>query len=132
MSQTNSAQPPVTTVFHGTACNYIDLFRKEGPRVSGQRHLPKWAFCTSTDFKEAERFAIRHTPANDLNKPGIVIEFDASLCSPKQYKHVKDVATMYDEKEVAFFKTSGLRIVAVWWLRSDGWVRVPEPVGVAA
>lgn len=131
-AQTISAPKPATSsfvVFHGTAVNYLDSFQTSSPRVYQYNHVERRAFCTSTDFDEASRFAIRHTPANDLNSPGVVLEFDASAVSPRNYAHAKDRATMWDEREVVFFDTRKLRLVAVWRLLARGWERAEIELG---
>ena len=102
------------TVYHGTAANYLPLFLKEGFRLRRQPHLKKAAFCTSKSRTEAERFAIRNTPSTNLSAVGIVLEIDASACQTKDFTEAKDSKTMWDEQEVAFFKTKELKLAAVW------------------
>lgn len=121
LSGTVVAHP--TTVFHGTAANYVPSFLKSSPKVALQRHTRRAAFCTSLSFNEAARFAIRHTPANDFKSPGVVLEFDARQVSPHQFQAVKDTNTMWNEQEIAFFSTDRLRLVAVWKLLPAGWTR---------
>ena len=112
-------------VYHGTAANYLPSFQKRGPDLLRQRHLnDKRAFCTSKSPVEAERFAIRNTPSNDLTKCGIILEFDASKVAKKDYCEAKDNRTMFDEKELAFFNVKKLKLIAYHRLEKGGWKRI--------
>ena len=64
-------------------------------------------------------FAFRKTPAADFlmskfDNTGIVIEFDMSKLTGKDYVMAKDTRALIDEKEVSVIKPKKLRMVAYW------------------
>lgn len=51
----------------------------------------------------------------------MVLEFDCSAVPDGAWARVRDTATMWEEREVAFYRTERLRLVAVWRLGRSGW-----------
>ncbi|HKZ43106.1 MAG TPA: hypothetical protein VJ044_19260, partial [Candidatus Hodarchaeales archaeon] len=101
-----------------------------GPRTHPQRHLNgKRTFCASTEFGIAAMFAFRKTPAADFlmskfDNTGIVIEFDMSKLTGKDYVMAKDTRALIDEKEVSVIKPKKLRMVAYWKFINNKWDKI--------
>lgn len=111
-------------VYHGTARYNVLRFTKgiqKWPQVHTPRH--KAALCTSKSFKEAAFFAMRKTPANDLDKTGVVLQFelDPTSVEGKDYVQVRDSVALRNENEIAVFNVDKLRLVSVWNIEDDEW-----------
>ena len=82
------------------------------------------SFCASLSLREAEFFALRKTPANDLRNTGIVLEFESEgMIEGEDYLHYRDRA-LRDEQEVVVFSPKKLALVAYHRLTLSGWERV--------
>lgn len=53
-------------VYHGTGGYNLDSIRRTGLETRSRAYVRRKCACTTTDFKIAELFAIRHTPADDF------------------------------------------------------------------
>lgn len=75
-------------------------------------------------------FALRKTPANDLNKTGIVIEFEClNMVYKEDYERVKDLRAIRNEREVAIYNTDKMTVTAFWHFE-NGWKReILKPEG---
>ena len=111
------------TVYHGTASYELDSFLSSKPRIRLHRHIQRECFCTSKKLEEAAFFALRKTPANDLNKTGIVIEFECKdMVYKKDYERVKDSRAIRNEREIAVYNTDKMIVIAFWHFE-NGWKR---------
>lgn len=113
-------------LFHGTANYNLKSFMDNGALLYPRHYLPKSkkAFCTSISLEEAAVFAFRKTPANDITQVGIVLEFDGSKLTKKDFMKATDNRAMRKEKEVAVLNSKKLKLVAYHKLMGDEWVRV--------
>lgn len=111
-----------TTLYHGTACYELESFLSKGVEVQPRR-IGKPAFCATTKFQEAAFFALRKTPAIDLSKTGIVLEFDAGRLRPGEYCEFDDHALRH-EYEIRVFDGAGLYLIAYHEYDDGTWRRV--------
>lgn len=112
-----------TVLYHGTACYELESFLSKGVEVQPRR-IGKPAFCATTEFKEATFFALRKTPAVDLSKTGIVLEFDACRLRPDEYCEFDDQHAMRREYEIRVFDGSALYLIAYHEYDEGAWNRV--------
>lgn len=109
-------------LYHGTAADNLQNFIERGPYAS-LRHIGRNAFCTSRSFDEAAIFALRKTPASDMAKTGIVLEFDAHRLYPEDYMDVESGNTLRDEQEVRVFTPQFLFLRYYYEYDNGTWIR---------
>lgn len=109
-------------LFHGTSTAGIT----GAIRTRQYRHAVKPCFCTSASFKEASLFASRKVTLEEMKqgKYGLVYEFEFSG-KQSDIEKVSD-NVMRDEQEVAVFKPSKLKLLAVHSFEGNSWVRKPK------
>lgn len=91
-------------------------------------HHGLFCACCSTSLEEAGFFALRKTPASDINRTGIVIEFDADLAKD-DYREIESRGLLRDEREIAVLNTKRLQPIAIWRFGPHGWQRdIPERI----
>lgn len=116
-------------IYHGTGSYSLESFLKEGPRKTPRMYLNgKRTFCASLSFDVSAMFAFRKTPAADFlmskfDNTGIVLEFDASKLTNKDYVMARDSRSLIDEKEVSVIKPERLKLVAYWRYVNNEWIK---------
>jgi hypothetical protein len=114
------------TVYHGTGHYSLNEILLEGPIFRRrQYHRPKKSFCTTTEFSVAERFAVRHTPADDFLSgkiSGLVLEFEVCGKEGVDFEPVRDFSSMQEESEIAVYNRRKLKLVAIWRHQKE-WIR---------
>lgn len=111
-------------VYHGTAAYNLESFQ-QGVELS-PRHHGRDAFCVSDNFQVAALFALRKTPAIDLSKTGIVIEFNAHLLAGA-WDRYKSHGVLQEEHEIRIYDESQLEFVAYHRYNSGAWDRHSRP-----
>jgi hypothetical protein len=117
-------------VYHGTGDYALDPIRQKGLVCRRRRYTQRPAACTTTSLHIAKMFAIRKTSCQDYHEgriTGVVMEFELSGSEGRDYAPAVDPTCMHDEKEIAVFNVSRLRLVAVWRCNQSEWHR--EAVG---
>ena len=110
-------------LYHGTGIDNLDCFIREGIELKQRRDFRRPSFCASLSLKEAGFFALRKTPANDLRKTGVVLEFEAEgMLEGRDFIRYSDGA-LRDEREVVIFSHEKLVLVACHHLTPQGWKR---------
>jgi hypothetical protein len=113
-------------VFHGTADYVLALIEKTAPLKRRRCYVPRESFCTTTERKVAELFAIRKTGCDDFKAgkiTGIVLEFELVGEQPRHWDYVRDPRCMLEEHEVAVYDVRKLTLLAVWRLVNGEWHR---------
>jgi len=107
-------------LFHGSAEYNEAPILHEGLRKGLHHNL--LCACCSSSFDEAQFFALRKTPASDMNRTGVIIEFDANLAD-NEYQSISSSGLLRNEKEIAVLNTKKLQPVAIWRFGIRGWQR---------
>lgn len=119
------------TVYHGTAGNAVDSFRRRrGPLKRSRAYAPKPHFSTTTNERIARTFAFRRTGTDDWiagRFTGVVLEYTLRGVPGRDFDRMRDPSCMQDEAEIAVYSTGRLRLAAVWRCVNNEWVRHPEP-----
>lgn len=113
-------------VFHGTGGYNLQSIQSNGLEARRRKYVRGKCACTTTDFKIAELFAIRHTPSDDFMRglvTGIVLEYELTGRQGRDYAPARDASALQEEAEIAVFNVRTLRLVAVWRNIKDKWVR---------
>ena len=114
-------------VFHGTSEHAVPLVSRDGLLVKKHNHVRRKCACTSLEFKVAEVFAIRRTPADDFiagKISGVVLEFHLRGQIGSDYEAVIDSRSLQEESEIAVYVPSRLQLIAVW-KHDQKWIRHP-------
>ena len=109
-------------IYHGTAEYSLKGFLNSEPKKYIRSYLPlrEACFSCSTAFEEAAKFALRRTPANDLSKTGIVLEFLVfDNINRKEFLYCQDPKSFIDEKEIVIFNVKKIKLVAVHQFKKD-------------
>lgn len=110
-------------LYHGTAAYNLDSFVRGGVKLRHRNGFKRPSFCASLSLEEAGLFALRKTPANDLTKTGIVLEFEAGrMVEGVDFIHYQD-RVLRDEQEVVIFTPKKLSLVAFYVFTDLGWQR---------
>lgn len=110
-------------LYHGTGIYNLDSFIREGIKLEHRNGFRRPSFCTSLSLKEAGFFALRKTPASDLSKTGVVLEFEAKeMVEGEDFIHYRD-RVLRDEQEVVVFNPKKLVLVAYYIFSHRGWER---------
>lgn len=112
-------------LYHGTANYNLNSFLRKGIKLYPHHHFKKPSLCTSLSLKEAGYFALRRTPANDITKTGIVLEFEADgMIEGKNMDFIYyNDHVLRNELEVVIFNTKKLILVAYYCWTVRGWER---------
>lgn len=112
-------------LYHGTGVYNLDSFIREGIKLKHRNDFKRPSFCASLSLKEAEFFALRKTPANDLKKTGVVLEFETKGMvegESEDFIRYRD-RVLRDEQEIVIFNPKKLVLVAYHRFTSEGWKR---------
>lgn len=122
-------------VYHGTSPYAVQALLSSAPECAPRMYLNgKRAFSTTTNFEIAALFALRRSPPaalHDERELGGILEYEFVGIEGRDWVRAKDPGVLQDEAEIAILRSNVLRLLAVYRMENDIWVR-RETTGVAS